>query len=318
MCYKRNFIIIKSIENEVKNLIDLSKTDFSFQVKNELRNRIKKTEEISATFKSSFDDYSADTSGDKIKIVFLSICSAILLFFSPIIVRSIGETPSEYSTFGIIAMYLICLYFIMSIVKIVKKLKKIEEINYYITRVEEIRKNLNSKLMSLDKSITNLKNDIMKGNVHFSNTEKIDSEILKYEKISQQYSPNNGDVVSTFVNLLYWLSSILFIVAFIIIAGNPIVSSMAEMFELEKDGLIWLLLSGFALAGFVFFNVQTAKAEKDFGLGPYLLSLSSGALAIPIVGCVLGLVKAAIFLIIIAIGIGAVVIAFMAVFGGSN
>lgn len=288
--------------------------------KDEISLRIERTESINSKFRNSFSGYTKNTGEQKATVFFLSLVAIGLFYFSPTILNYAFSNLSQYpeeiiETFCLIALYSICIFISLFTIKIIIRLSRIAKLDGYIRDVNKIKNVLTTNLESVDKVMSDLKPAILQKNISIAPDNNIDYEIEKYKNKADSYSEPKNKVLDALIKLTYWISAILFCIAFVVVTREIVAEFVVNLFKADLYDLIYLYVYPImAFILFVIINYRLVKKTSEYKFGSYVLSLLSGPFAIPAVWVLCGIIYLIIHLIAIAIAIGVVVTIFAVIF----
>jgi len=172
---------------------------------------------------------------------------------------------------------------------------------------------LNTSLGAVDNTLTKLEQDIRGKNVKLQPQSNVDDELARYQKIANNYSKPDGTFVDKILSLLYWVTAVLFSVAFVLLTAPLVSDAMCSTFDLyDMYDAMFYIYAVVALIAFILIHVFLSGSVSKFGFGSFILSMFSGPVAVPvmfavcaIIALVLALLSAALAVVIIVAVIGA-------------
>lgn len=305
------------------------------QAQDVIKKKIDQAKLIVRSFSESSDSNWQSTGIRLLAIIFLGLFNFAIIKFSLIIVNCIPFAnyvdKDKLSVISLIGLYALCLYLSLYILKIIVGIYRTAKINSYIRGVDSI--------------IEYLSNSAFDGGNFFKSglikpKRNIDSEIEEYQRISSFYSKTEDGKIDVLATIAYWISSLLFGFAFIIVTSVLLIDFIDltnfwglldyELFELVFERIFELLYylaeeigdllhigeeNGFSLiyaitAGslFVVFNFLWAKKKHNFGFWAFILSLLFSIIAFPIFVIICALQRILMYLtfwgIIVLVAIG--------------
>lgn len=288
-----------------------AKMDGEQQARNELTRRIQTTDTICGKFRNSYSDYTSSTASQKAAVFFLGLAILVLAIFSPGLIRamaaSVGRVGDPLSAFAVIAVYSICLYLLLYMLKFIIRLSRIAKIDRYVGEVQQIRSVLQSDLGNVDSIMKKMEKYASgNANVKLAPERDIDAEIAEYDVMAESYANPDDRAIDSLLKAAYWISAVLFGVAFLAITAVGVANGICASFKIDAYGLIVVVYAILGLAGFITLHVLLARKQGGRGFGSYLLSLVTGPCTIPIIWAVCGIIAAVIYVVLIAVVIAVI------------